>query len=58
MPVDEKNGGRSSVRQRINKIKGYRCKNLIAVIENPRDILNIGAVIRNVEALCGEDLYR
>jgi tRNA (guanosine-2'-O-)-methyltransferase len=57
MPVDEKNGGRSSVRQRINKIKGYRCKNLIAVIENPRDILNIGAVIRNVEALGVEKTY-
>ncbi|BBB12118.1 RNA methyltransferase TrmH family [Sphingopyxis sp. FD7] len=33
------------------------CKNLIAVIENPADIKNIGTVIRNVNALGVEKVY-
>ena len=37
----------SKVRERANEIKPYQCKNLIAVLENPMDIKNIGAVIRN-----------
>ena len=48
---------KSSVRQRADEIKGYRCKNLIAVIENPRDIKNIGTIIRNVNALGVEKAY-
>jgi len=46
-----------SVRKRANEIKGYRCKNLIAVIEDPKDIRNIGTVIRNVNALGVEKAY-
>jgi tRNA (guanosine-2'-O-)-methyltransferase len=48
---------RSTVRKRANEVKPYRCKNLIAVIENPSDIKNIGTVIRNVNALGVEKAY-
>ncbi len=48
---------KSSVRQRADEIKQYRCKNLIAVLENPNDIRNIGTVIRNVNALGVEKTY-
>jgi len=47
----------SELRQRANSIKPYRCKNLIAVIENPMDIKNVGTVIRNVNALGVEKTY-
>ncbi|MGF1602277.1 MAG: TrmH family RNA methyltransferase [Thermosynechococcaceae cyanobacterium] len=46
-----------SVRQRADEIKEYRCKNLIAVIEDPSDIKNIGTIIRNVNALGVEKAY-
>ena len=48
---------RKSVRDRADEIKTYRCKNLIAVIEDPSDIRNIGTVIRNVNALGVEKAY-
>jgi tRNA (guanosine-2'-O-)-methyltransferase len=48
---------RASVRKRANAIKSFRCKNLIAVIEDPTDIKNIGTVIRNVNALGVEKVY-
>jgi len=48
---------RASVRKRADAIKPYRCKNLIAVIENPRDIKNIGTIIRNVNGLGVEKTY-
>ncbi|MBV1878838.1 MAG: RNA methyltransferase [Pseudomonadales bacterium] len=48
---------KSSVRQRADEIKAYRCKNLVAVLENPNDIKNIGTVIRNVNALGVEKTY-
>ena len=54
MVVEE---GKSQVRQRADEIREYRCKNLIAVIENPMDIKNIGTVIRNVNALGVEKTY-
>ena len=47
----------SLVRERAKEIKPYRCKNLIAVIENPSDIKNIGTIIRNVNALGVEKTY-
>jgi len=47
----------SQLRQRAKAIKPYRCKNLIAVLENPMDIKNIGTVIRNVNALGVEKTY-
>ena len=36
----------TTVRDRADKVKDFRCKNVIAVIENPMDIKNIGTVIR------------
>ncbi len=48
---------KKSIRQRADEIKPYRCKNLIAVIENPSDIKNIGTIIRNVNALGVEKAY-
>ena len=49
--------GRSAARVRADEIKGYRCKHLIAVIENPKDVKNVGTVIRNVNALGVEKTY-
>lgn len=54
--TDEKKP-RASVRARANAIKPYICKHLIAVIEDPKDIGNIGTVIRNVNALGVEKVY-
>ena len=48
---------KSSVRRRADAIKPYICKNLIAVIEEPHDMVNIGTVIRNVNALGVEKTY-
>jgi len=48
---------KTPMRQRADAIKPYRCKNLIAVLENPNDIRNIGTVIRNVNALGVEKTY-
>lgn len=57
--TDAEDTGRSkpSVRRRAKEIAPFRCKNLIAVIENPTDIKNIGTVIRNVNALGVEKVY-
>jgi len=49
--------GKSRRREKSDQIKEHRCKNLIAVIENPTDVRNIGTVIRNVEALGVEKTY-
>lgn len=48
---------KTTVRQRADAIKEYRCKNLIAVLEDPSDIRNVGTVIRNVNALGVEKAY-
>lgn len=48
---------KSSVRKRAEAIKPFRCKNLIAVLECPSDIKNIGTVIRNANALGVEKVY-
>lgn len=47
----------STLRQRAKAVKPYRCKNLIAVIENPMDVKNIGTVLRNVNALGVDKTY-
>ncbi len=57
METDEGATGKSSARKRADEIKPYRCKNLIAVLEDPHDIRNIGSVIRNVNALGVEKAY-
>ena len=46
-----------TLRARANHVKHLRCKNLIAVIENPADLRNIGTIIRNVNALGAEKTY-
>lgn len=48
---------KSSLRKRADEIKEQRCKNLIAVLEEPNMIKNIGTVIRNINALGVEKLY-
>ena len=55
--MDQEKPQKSAVRKRADEIKQYRCKNLIAVIEEPTDIKNIGTVIRNVNALGVEKAY-
>lgn len=60
MPVvegEEQKRSKPSVRARADTIKQFVCKNLIAVIEDPSDIKNIGTVIRNVNALGVEKVY-
>ena len=60
MPVvegEEPKKSKPSVRARADAIRQFVCKNLIAVIEDPSDIKNIGTVIRNVNALGCEKVY-
>ena len=47
----------TTLRQRANKAKQFRCKNLIVVLENPKTIENIGSTLRNIDALGAEKLY-
>ncbi len=51
------NKEKSSLRKRADEIKKDRCKNLIAVLEEPNMLKNIGTVIRNINALGVEKLY-
>ncbi|HEX4300385.1 MAG TPA: RNA methyltransferase [Gammaproteobacteria bacterium] len=55
--MEKKKTGKSSARSRADKVKPFRCKNLVAVIEDPHDIRNIGTVIRNVNALGVDKTY-
>ena len=57
--IDQEKTGKPKrpARQRADAIKQFRCKNLIAVIENPTDVKNIGTVIRNANALGVEKVY-
>jgi len=55
--IEEDKPKKSSARLRADQIKPFRCKNLIAVIEDPHDIKNIGTVVRNVNALGVEKVY-
>lgn len=48
---------KSSMRQRADAIREFRCRNLIAVIESPSNLVNIAAIIRNVNALGVEKVY-
>lgn len=57
MTDEQEPTSKRSVRERADEIKPFVCKNLIAVIENPSDIKNIGTVIRNVNALGVEKVY-
>ena len=44
-------------RARADAVKPFRCKNLIAIIEDLQNTRNSGAVIRNVNALGVEGLW-
>lgn len=55
--MDEPKKSKPGVRRRADEIKAFRCKNLIAVLECPSDMRNIGTVIRNVNALGVEKVY-
>jgi tRNA (guanosine-2'-O-)-methyltransferase len=55
--MEENKKSKPSLRARADKIKDFRCKNLIAVIEQPDDLRNIGTIIRNVNALGVEKAY-
>lgn len=57
MDTIEPKKSKPSVRKRADAIKFFRCKNLIAVIEDPNDIKNIGTVIRNANGLGVEKVY-
>ncbi|MXO63378.1 TrmH family RNA methyltransferase [Qipengyuania oceanensis] len=57
MEPEEPSKSKTTVRQRADAIKPFICKNLIAVIESPSDVQNIGTVIRNVNALGVEKVY-
>jgi len=57
MENDDCQKPKRSARVRADLIKEFRCKNLIAVLENPADVKNIGTVIRNVNALGVEKVY-
>lgn len=48
---------KNSIRKKADSVKEYRCKNLIAVLEEPSDYKNIGQTIRNINALGVEKLY-
>jgi tRNA (guanosine-2'-O-)-methyltransferase len=55
--MEEETKSKRSTRKRADEIRPFRCKNLIAVLENPTDVVNIGTVIRNVNALGVEKVY-
>lgn len=55
--MEEIRKSKPTLRARANRVKNFRCKNLIAVIEYPDDLRNIGTIIRNVNALGAEKAY-
>ncbi|MEQ1953880.1 RNA methyltransferase [Mesorhizobium sp. CN2-181] len=57
MAMEETAESKKSARKRADEIRSFRCKNLIAVLERPTDIKNIGTVVRNVNALGVEKVY-
>ena len=48
---------KSGLRVKADNAKKMRCKDLIVVLENPKDRVNIASVIRNIDALGAEKLY-
>src|SRR3954449_5960697 len=57
LSMEETRKSKPSLRAKADKIKSFRCKNLIVVIEYPNDLRNIGTIIRNVNALGVEKAY-
>lgn len=48
---------KTTLRLRADKAKKTRCTTLIAVLENPKTIENVGSVIRNIDSLGISKLY-
>ena len=48
---------KSSLRKRADKVKGKKCRYLLAVLEHPSNFSNVGAVIRNIDGLGVSKLY-
>lgn len=48
---------RTNLRIKANKAKQFRCKDFIIVLENPKNLQNIGTVLLNIDALGAEKLY-
>jgi tRNA (guanosine-2'-O-)-methyltransferase len=57
MGEQEKKVTKSNLRKRADAIKDFQCENLIAVIEEPTHLNNIGKVIRCVNTLGIKKLY-
>lgn len=55
--MEDTRKSKPTLRARANRVKNFRCKNLIVVIEYPDDMRNIGTIIRNVNALGAEKAY-
>lgn len=55
--MDSTEEPRVGVRHRADEIRPFRCRHLIAVMENYSDVRNIGSVIRNANALGVEKVY-
>ena len=55
--MDKETTHKSSLRTKADRAKQFRSKNLIAVLENPNNMKNIWAIIRNINALGVEKLY-
>lgn len=56
-PAENSRKSKPTLRARADAVRVHRCKNLVAVIEHPSDVRNIGAIIRNVNALGVEKAY-
>ncbi len=44
-------------RIKLNNLKKFRLKNFIAVLENPKNLENVGSTLRNLDAFGVEKLY-
>jgi diphthamide synthase subunit DPH2 len=51
MNDNESSDTKSSLREKADSVKKCRCKNLIAVLENPQNIKNITQTVRNINTL-------
>lgn len=57
MEKQEKESTKSRLRKRADAIKDFQCDNLVAVLEEPTHLNNIGKVIRCVNTLGIKELY-
>jgi len=48
---------KSSLRQKADEAKKHRCTTLVCVLENPKNIINVGAIIRNIDCLGVSKVY-